>query len=65
MEDLVTAIALAVGLEAVFFVLLIVLGHLEPEQPRATTQHPIRAVKKPSTAGARDATEEDDSLRAA
>ena len=64
MEDLMTAIALAVGLETVFFVLLIVMVRLEPERPRATTE-PILPVREPSPAGALDASEEDDSLRAA
>jgi hypothetical protein len=65
MEDLVTALALAVGLEAVFFVLLMVMGRLEPEQPRGTTEAPIQAARRPSNAGALNSSEEDDTLRAA
>lgn len=65
MEDLVTALALAVGLEAVFFVLLMVMGRLEPEQPREKVQLPIQAARGPSTAGALDSSQEDDTLRAA
>ena len=66
MEDLVTALALAVGLEAVFFVLLMVMGRLEPEAPRQAAEAPLQPVlKKPSNAGALDSNREDDTLRAA
>ena len=65
MEDLVTALALAVGLEAVFFVLLMVVGRLEPEAPRQQIEPPFQPVRTPSTAGALDRTQEDEALRAA
>ena len=65
MEDLMTALALAVGLEAVFFALLMVMGRLEPEQPRERIQPPIQGARRPSTAGALDSSQEDDTLRAA
>jgi hypothetical protein len=65
MEDLVTALALAVGLEAVFFALLMVMGRLEPEQPREAPEAPIQTARGPSTAGVLDSSQEDDTLRAA
>jgi hypothetical protein len=64
MEDVVKALSLAVGLETVFFVLLMVMGRLEPEQPSESIEAP-RAVRKPSTARALDSSEEDDTLKAA
>jgi hypothetical protein len=65
MEDLVTALVLAVGLETVFFVLLMVMGKLEPEAPRQPIGPPAQPIRSPSIAGALDRTEEDDGLRAA
>jgi hypothetical protein len=65
MEDLVKALSLAVGLETVFFVLLMVMGRLEPEQPRESIEAPTQVVRKPSTAGALVSSEEDDTPRAA
>ena len=46
------------------FALLMVMGRLEPEQPREMPDAPIQAARRPSTAGALDSSQEDDTLRA-
>lgn len=64
MEDLVTAILIAVGLEAVFFGLLMVMGRLEPEETQEAHQvvaPPISASQAPPPR----APQEDEQRRAA
>ena len=64
MEDLVTAVLIAVGLEAVFFTLLMVMGRLEPEETHETHQVEVRPSPA-SQAPPPHAPEEDEQLRAA
>jgi len=64
MEDLVTAVLIAVGLEAVFFTLLMVMGRLEPEAAQETHQVEARPTTA-SRAPPPHAPEEDEQRRAA
>jgi hypothetical protein len=64
MEDLVTAVLIAVGLEAVFFTLLMVMGRLEPEETQETDQVEAR-ITSASQAPPPRAPQEDEQRRAA
>jgi hypothetical protein len=63
MRDVVSAILIAGGLEVTFFILLIVMVRLEPEEPRSAEPHSRRS--KPSLGTIRNVSDDDERLRAA
>lgn len=65
MRDVVAAILIAVGLEVVFFVLLMVGGRLEPEQSEVQGGRFVPRRVEPSHAPTRDAADTDQQDREA
>jgi hypothetical protein len=63
MRDVLSAVLLAAGLDVAFFVLLIVMGWVEPEERRAVV--PRSRASKPSLGTIPNVSDDDEEPRAA